>query len=267
MLQIPSQYGRVLVLGDLHLDFWQALGRSPFEQADLSRLDALVVAGDLTNKPRVRWPGALNELARFIDRERIVIVPGNHDYYNFRLDGDRRLMELARLAGVHFAQMSQVIVGDLRLLLCTLWTDFECDGDYWKNVQTVTLRMNDYRYIRLAAAGYRKIKPEDTRRVHSEHKAWLERQLETDCARQTAVITHHAPLPDAACSDGGLKCCYASDLTDLIRKHQPEFWFFGHTHRAFESEIGRTKLRNVSLGYPDEANVTQSLVDQSIITF
>ncbi|ASP35551.1 metallophosphoesterase [Labrenzia sp. VG12] len=267
MLHLTRHTGRILVLGDLHLDFWHASGLSPFGNIDLGELDALIVAGDLTNKPKVRWPWALEVLARFIDRDRIVIVPGNHDYYNFRLDGDARLSELAQSAGVHFAQKRHIAIGDLRLLLCTLWTDFECGGDYWANTQAARLQMNDYRYIRLASAAYRKIGPEDTRRVHVDHKAWLAAELSTHWPGPTAVITHHAPLPEAAGQDDGLSCCYASDLGDLILQHQPEFWFFGHTHKAFAAMRGRTEIRNVSIGYPDDGHMSQELVDRSIIRF
>lgn len=52
----------VLVIADLHLDFWLQAGRDPFASLDpklLASLDALIIAGDMSNKPKVRWPIAL----------------------------------------------------------------------------------------------------------------------------------------------------------------------------------------------------------------
>ena len=47
-----------LIIGDLHLDLWTEAGRDPFaalSAAEWSRIEAVVIAGDLTNKPRIRW--------------------------------------------------------------------------------------------------------------------------------------------------------------------------------------------------------------------
>ena len=33
---------------------------------------------------------------------------------------------------------------------------------------------------------------------------------------------------------------------------QPDAWLFGHTHHPVDGMVGRTLVRNVSLGYPYE---------------
>ena len=70
----------------------------------LGAVDALVVAGDLTNNPLRNWPDALARLSRLIDPAKIHILPGNHDYYHFRLDGDYRLRAMVEDAGMTWAQ-------------------------------------------------------------------------------------------------------------------------------------------------------------------
>jgi hypothetical protein len=78
---------RVLIVADLHLDQWLASGRDPFaalDPDDLSQLDALIVAGDLSDKPKVRWPHALDHIAKYVDPGKTWIVPGNHDYYHHK---------------------------------------------------------------------------------------------------------------------------------------------------------------------------------------
>jgi len=113
--------------------------------------------------------------------------------------------------------------------------------------------MNDYRYIRKAGAGYRRIRPYETAAIHQDHRSWLENRLSIPHAGPTIVVTHHCPHPGLISkTPGDLDPVYGSDLTDLIQRHQPDAWLFGHTHFQAETVIGRTLLRNVSLGYPNQ---------------
>lgn len=65
-------------------------------------------------------------------------------------------------------------------------------------------------------------------------------------------MTHHAPHARAAGRIDNLSAGFVSDLDGFIRQHRPDAWFFGHTHRWLETEVGGTMIRNVSLGYPSE---------------
>lgn len=83
-----------MVVGDLHLDHWLAGGRDPFAALDpdlLASLQALIVAGDLSDKPKVPWPTVLAHLARYVEPSRIHVFPGNHDYYGWGLRSRRCL--------------------------------------------------------------------------------------------------------------------------------------------------------------------------------
>ncbi|CUX80034.1 MAG: Calcineurin-like phosphoesterase superfamily domain [Roseibaca calidilacus] len=246
----------VLIIADLHLDMWTEAGRDPFaglSAAAWSGIEAVIVAGDLTNKPRIRWKYAIRHLSRYIDPGRVHILPGNHDYYDFKLDGEDRLAEIARSEGAHFLQKSEVVIGNTRLLCCTLWTDFALHGDVAASQAIAKSRMNDYRYIRNAGAGYRRIRPYETAAIHQDHRSWLETRLPQSHLGPTVVVTHHCPHPQLiSATPGELDPIYGSDLTGLIQRHQPEAWMFGHTHFQAETVIGRTLLRNVSLGYPDQ---------------
>jgi hypothetical protein len=82
---------------------------------------------------------------------------------------------------------------------------------------------------------------------------WLEEQLAEPFVGRTMVVTHHCPHPDLVSSTRqNINPAYASDLRSLIETAQPEAWLFGHTHVRAEATTGRTPLRNVSLGYPDQ---------------
>ncbi|WP_223850189.1 metallophosphoesterase [Paracoccus yeei] len=94
----------------------------------LRDLNALIIAGDLSNDPQRNWPWALSRIARLVAPERIWVIPGNHDYYGTTLD-DTVLARIAGSAGVSFAQKRALTFGSCRVLRCTLWTDFALTGD------------------------------------------------------------------------------------------------------------------------------------------
>lgn len=79
---------KILCLADLHDDFSAEAGRDPFAGCEdlLKGVEALVLAGDLANKPQVRWKQALARLrARFGDIP-VFAFPGIHDFYNWHID-------------------------------------------------------------------------------------------------------------------------------------------------------------------------------------
>ena len=263
---------RVLILADLHLDMWTEAGRDPIAAlttADWSGVEALIIAGDLTNKPRVRWKYAIRHLARHIDPGRILVIPGNHDYYDFQIDRDDRLAEIATTEGARFAQKAEITFRGIRFLCCTLWTDFGLHGDVSGSQAIARERMNDYRYIRNAGAGYRRIRPYETAQIHADHRAWLTDRLAHQHPGPTVVVTHHSPHPELINdATDELAPAYGSDLTDFILLHQPQAWLSGHTHYQGEVVVGRTSVRNISLGYPDQVPlgmeaglITRGLID------
>lgn len=247
---------KVLIIADVHFDFWRDAGRDPFaglSEADWSGVEAVIIAGDLTNKPRVRWKYAIRHVARHIDPGQVHIIPGNHDYYDFQIDRDDRLAEIARSEGAHFAQKAEILIRGGRFLCCTLWTDFGRNGDVAGSQAIARERMNDYRYIRNAGAGYRRIRPSETVQIHQDHRAWLDDRLSRPHPGPTIVVTHHCPHPKLISEGpGDLAPVYGSDLTRLIHRYQPDAWFFGHTHHPGEVTEGRTRIQNVSLGHPDQ---------------
>lgn len=246
----------VLVIADLHLDMWLRAARDPLAALPpdvLASLDGLIIAGDLSNKPKIRWPHMIRHLTRHVPSERIHVFPGNHDYYDHALEGEDRLAAICAGAGVNFAQKAEILIGGTRFLCATLWTDFALHGEPTLAMLVAQRVMNDYRHIRHAASGYRRIRPSDTALIHADHRAWLEGQLATPFAGRTVVVTHHCPHPGLISERREeLDPAYGSNLLPIIERFQPEAWLFGHTHQRAEAEVGRTVVRNVSLGYPHE---------------
>lgn len=261
----------IAVLADLHSDSWTRWAVDPLTAAGLDiaihrrKPDLLVIAGDLSNDPVRTWPGILSRLGRLIALEKVVIVPGNHDYYGHRLDGDHVLREMCSDAGAYLAQKEEIRVGATRVLCCTLWSDFALTGDVRGAVETARRVMSDYRMIRVGIEpglpfdrqDTRPIAPRDTLAMHLDHRVWLEAALRephpAGDAGKTVVITHHGPSPATAVGViDALTPSFHSNLHSLILETQPNIWFFGHSHRRCQARVGRTDIRNVSLGYPEE---------------
>lgn len=260
----------IAVIADTHFDNWSRYAADPLSEEGLEALirarepDLLVVAGDLSDDPVRTWPKVLTRLRKLVDPAKTAIVPGNHDYYGFRLDGEHLLREMCEAAGVHFAQKSEIRIGSTRVLACTLWTDFALCGDVPRALETAKRGMTDYRMIRTGVPGLpfdrqntRLITPQDILMIHAEHKAWLETALRAPhfagADGRTVVVTHHGPSPTTAAGEiDRLTAAFHSDLDDLIIETQPDAWFFGHSHRRCRAIVGRTDIRCVSIGYIQE---------------
>lgn len=259
------------VIADPHFDSWNRWAVDPLTAAGLDiaihqrQPDLLVIAGDLANDPVRTWPQVLARLGRLIALEKVIIVPGNHDYYGHRIDGDHVLREMCSAAGARLAQKEEIQVGSTRLLCCTLWTDFALNGDVQGAVETARRVMTDYRQIRIGVPGLpfiqqetRLITPRDVLAVHLDHRAWLDAALRephfAGDSGKTVVVTHHGPSPATAVGViDALTPSFHSNLDDLVYAMQPDAWFFGHSHRRCGARLGRTVIRNVSSGYPEEA--------------
>lgn len=238
---------KVLIVADLHLDVWKRSGRDPFEAvpaAVWAGLDAVIVAGDLSNEACRKWPRHLARLAALVGGERVYVLPGNHDYYGLRFGDDAVLAGLCREAGVQFAQKRVLTFGNWRFLCATLWTDQALAG------RAALVHSADFRRI-LPVSGEGSLAPEDWRAVHLDHLNWLEANLSTPWPGETYVVTHHAPHP-VALAKTDRAAGFASDLSALMERHPPAGWFFGHVHRRCEVMLGQTALRNVSFGTPAE---------------
>jgi predicted MPP superfamily phosphohydrolase len=169
---------KALILADLHLDRWQAAGIDPLADADLSDLDLLIIAGDLSNKGHLRWKDALEVIGRKIDLDRVHVGPGNHDYYGGRIDREDKLRAAAEAAGAHFLQKSELRLDGMRFLYCTLWTDMRLGGSVEDLNRFQAERiMNDYAAIRVEQEGYRKLRAHHTCEIHRDHVAWLSARL------------------------------------------------------------------------------------------
>ena len=77
--------------------------------------------------------------------------------------------------------------------------------------------------------------------------------FENDLDGPRIVITHHAPVvnPDTQYASSPLMPAFNSlDMKEIIEKHQPNLWIYGHTHECDDQTIGETRIVSNQLGYP-----------------
>ena len=233
---------KIHVLSDLHCEF------APFDPPETDA-DVVVLAGDTNTGTR----GV--ELARgwFPDRP-VIYIAGNHEYYGEsspRLL--RKLAEAARGSCVRFMENGQVLLGGVRFLACTLWTDFAVFGDRHHSMAAAESLMNDFRLIRVDPA-YRRFRAADARASHMASLQWLVAQLETPFDGPTVVVTHHAPSLRSVkphYREHPATPAYASDLEWLL-DGRAALWIHGHTHVCLDYEIGGTRVLSNQRGYPED---------------
>ena len=233
---------RIHVLSDLHTEF------PPYLPAPAAaRADVVVLAGDIGVRTRgVEW-------AKRTFRQPTFYVPGNHEYYGGHLH--RTLLKMSALNDERFmvADCDEMIVGDVRLLGFTAWTDYTATGNLPLATWDARSSMADFRAIRIGS--YRKVVPEDFIRINIQSRQWLEHKLAEPFGGRTVVVTHHAPSMASLQGNGyaasHLDGAYANRWEHLMGS-QIALWIHGHSHHAVDYEIAGTRIVSNPKGYPGE---------------
>src|SRR5262245_50549600 len=151
---------RIRVLSDLHLE------AAPFAPP-AAVADVVVLAGDIAN-------GAAGiEWARRAFDGRIVYVAGNHEPYDGEFHATRTALHAAAAANdVALLDCGECVIGGVRFLGCTLWTDYAVAGDAACALALGPYNswLADYRAIKW---GERRFTAADSLALHAKERAWL----------------------------------------------------------------------------------------------
>ena len=230
------------VVSDLHAGF------GAFDPPETDA-DVLVLAGDVDVGVR----GI--ELAKAWARGRPVLyVAGNHEFYGEAIPRHlRRLEEAAEGSPVRFLEDREVVLGGVRFLGCTLWTDFELFGARAVGAAAAQGVMNDFRKIRVEPE-FRRLTPNDVMAIHHRSVRWLGERLDTPFAGPTVVVTHAAPSLRSVSPvhrRDPVTAAFASDL-EWMMDGRAVLWIHGHTHFCCDYEVGGTRVVANQRGYPGE---------------
>ncbi|WP_419663951.1 metallophosphoesterase [Desulfosarcina variabilis str. Montpellier] len=232
------------IMSDLHVEF------EDFSIPDVGA-DVVILAGDTHVGLRgLRWV-----LGKGL-KVPVIYVLGNHEFYRDKFPGliDKMKLE-ARGTHVRVLENESFELGGVRIFGCTLWTDMALTGEPDVAMGVAADRMNDYRLIRNSRT-YGTLRPIDTVAWHKRSVKKLREFLETDTASQSVVVTHSCPsiqsIPERF-QGHALSSAFASNMENLILKHQPQLWIHGHIHDSFDYRIGRTRIICNPRGYVPHA--------------
>lgn len=238
---------RLHVFSDLHVD--AVPGFEPWPAGDM-----VVVAGDVCEGV----DAAFGFLRRHIPLPTpIVFVAGNHEFYGRDIDAELALARaIAPRYAITFLENALGIVGGVRFIGATLWTDYDFYGEDLRGaaVETARVGLNDHVAIR-CEGGTPCFMPWHARQRHGASRAFIESALSASFDGPTVVITHHAPHERSVhprYRSSLLTAAFVSDLSELMHRHAPALWVHGHTHASFDYRVGRTRVVCNPAGYGTE---------------
>ena len=239
---------KIRVLSDLHLEF------QDWNPPDVES-DIIVLAGDIHSGTRgVEWA------RRQFPITPVLYVPGNHEFYGREIQLTLSdLQRAGRRFGVDVLHGRGIVVGGIRFLGATLWTDFALNG---ADAQSIARAMSDAKYgmsdfsvIRHEAHGL--FRPEDARAMHIEQAGWIGERIRDYFPGPTVLVSHHLPHPRSIHRKylgSTLNPSFASDLSRLMGS-PVAVWIHGHTHDSCDYVEEGTRVVCNPRGYgPFELN-------------
>jgi len=232
---------RIHLLSDLHNEF------TPFKP-EVTNADVVVLAGDIDLGTRgIEW-------AKQAFACPVLYVPGNHEFYRGHLNKTLQAMRLAGDERVHVMDRDEIVMGAVRFLGVTMWTDFESAGSRPLAELIAQQTLSDFHQIR--THNYRRIRPADLIELSTTARNWLRSKLAEPHDGLTVVITHHAPtlrsLEGNPHAGTNLDAAFANDWEDLMGSDRVALWLHGHTHTSVDFEVDGTRVVSNQRGYPGE---------------
>jgi predicted phosphodiesterase len=246
------------ILSDLHLGFGSM--QRPQNDADL-----VVLAGDIA-RPReaVQWALGFEKP--------VLYVAGNHEFYGSSIDGTlAALKQLSAGTRIQVLDNTEIIIGRVRFLGTTLWTDFELFGKGAKRTEVMaeaSRLIRDFSRIRRAEAEDAVFCPEDSAALFRHHADWLQDRLAAAHEGPTVVVTHHAPSRNSIhprFADSLLNACFVSDADHLAGADRVRLWIHGHTHDSFDYRVNGTRVVCNPRGYAKGGVNENPLFDPNLI--
>ena len=242
------------ILSDLHL------GHCGFDPPR-NDTDVVILAGDIA-RPRdaVAW-------ARHFDKP-VLYVPGNHEFYGSSPEvvGSELEQESAGTS-IRVLDNAEIVIGGVRFLGSTLWTDFGLFGAGEKRAAAMNEAqklMRDFSRIRIDEGDGRLFSPDDAAALFERDTRWLDARLDIKHDGPTVVITHHAPSRRSVhprFANSLLNAAFVSDAERLLGGDRVQLWIHGHTHDSFDYLVDGTRVVCNPRGYAKDGVNENALFD------
>jgi Icc-related predicted phosphoesterase len=241
---------KLQIFSDLHADVAQ-----PRRITVMSDVDVVVVAGDVCE-------GAENgfaRLRRIVPMQiPIVSVLGNHEFYRRCWSEElAQARSVAPLYGVYLLENNTVVLGGVRFIGASLWTDYALFGKHNLPLAMVAAAngLNDHKLVKWSKEPWRLFRPQEALLLHKTSRAYMAPALVTPFKGATVVVSHHAPHPlsiHSGYASDLLSAAFVSDLSALIDAGRPDLWVHGHVHESFDYRLGTTRVLCNAHGYGAE---------------
>lgn len=207
---------RIQYFSDIHLEF----GNIDWISTDA---DVVVAAGDIgVGAQGLQW---LKKIPK-----PVIYVAGNHEFYGYdHGETVKALQEGAARSNVNFLERASVVLGGVRFLGCTLWT--ELGGEENDRLVDLMHSVNDFRKIRCHGEA---LTFSEYVTLHQDCRRWLVKELQQPFDGPTVVITHHAPTHWSwrESPSNIRRYAYCNDLKELFHNHEIAAWIHGHVHEV-----------------------------------
>lgn len=207
--------------------------------------EVLLIAGDsiyleqehLIKHPFWKWAAD--------NYERVIAVPGNHEYYAFYdLASVPKSHRWELASNVHICSNTVEHIGDVDIIASTLWAYIELKDAYLNESYVSDFYRIRYGKNNLTAAMFNK--------EHQSCVDFIKKSVEKSRATTKIVLTHHVPSPIVTAEEfknSPINGSFVADLTDYIAQSDIDYWIYGHSHRSICKQIGKTQVLSNQLGY------------------
>lgn len=234
---------KIRIYSDLHLEF--GFHQNLYEERGDEEL--VILAGDI----HVGVEGVLWAVRTF-PHVPVAYVLGNHEHYHQRFgEVTHQCHNAARGTNVHVLEREALDVGPVRILGCTLWTDFACYGQPSDAMAWALECLPDFRVIRHLGLP---ITPDTVRDTHLVSAKWLDEQI-TAADSPVVVVTHHAPTLQTGdpVFEGKPSTPSFHSNRDALLRPPVRLWVHGHTHFNADARVHGVRMVANQWGYPNEA--------------
>jgi Icc-related predicted phosphoesterase len=236
-------------VSDFHLDFHNISFFEDYINNIPKKVDTLIMAGDISNMNQID-SNIKMACEEFND---VIMVAGNHEYYNSNLDyvNDHLRYISQNITNFHFLNRNKITINDQSFIGCTLWFN-DVPENYSYNHY-----LNDFHLIQ-----------EFDEWVYIENNK-NNQYLKENTTQDDIVITHHAPSFKSVherFKGSPLNHFFVSkEGEDIIKENNPKIWIHGHMHDPLDYMIKNTHVIANPIGYPFEGKDRTNIASKKII--
>lgn len=253
---------KIAYCSDLHFEFNEERIINLIESVD-NETNVLILAGDIHTFENL--VPALAFISEGLPNTDIVYVTGNHEFYGYkikRLEDNLRL-SLKEYSRIHYLEKDTFELEGVVFLGTTLWTGFDAYPEYEQSLseENAMRGVSDFHYI---YEGLGKFQSHHCKKYYQENVQWLDDTLALHANKTCIVVTHFPPLPllkHQQIPINSLSNYFQANCEEVILKHSPSYWVYGHNHWSNEASFAGTQFLSCQLGYPNEYTHIRNMVE------